>query len=206
MKVFISSVIAGYEAYRAVVQTAVETLGHEVIRAEDFGASDLVASGCVPVGRAPGRPCHLAIGAALRCRPALRHCGNSRRIPGGPRPQGHHSLCRRRERPRASPGRFVKEVQAWEGGLFTKSFSDEESLRRGVTKALYDHMLAQARGAPDPHEIKQRAVSLLPENERGWSRSYPLLGIAVAGGPKQVLLRPVKIGAMTSMVASFSSR
>ena len=37
MRVFISSVITGYEHFRDAVATAVESLGHEVIRAEDFG-------------------------------------------------------------------------------------------------------------------------------------------------------------------------
>ncbi len=39
MRVFISSVITGYEHFRDAVAAAVESLGHEVIRAEDFGAS-----------------------------------------------------------------------------------------------------------------------------------------------------------------------
>ncbi len=39
MKIFISSVEAGYQDYRAVVQEAVETLGHEVIRAADLPTS-----------------------------------------------------------------------------------------------------------------------------------------------------------------------
>ena len=39
MRVFISSVITGYEHFRDAVAAAVVSLGHEVIRAEDFGAS-----------------------------------------------------------------------------------------------------------------------------------------------------------------------
>ena len=39
MRVFISSVITGYEEFRDAVAAAVVSLGHEVIRAEDFGAS-----------------------------------------------------------------------------------------------------------------------------------------------------------------------
>ena len=38
MRVFISSVITGYEQFRDAVAAAVESLGHEVVRAEDFGA------------------------------------------------------------------------------------------------------------------------------------------------------------------------
>ncbi len=39
MRVFISSVITAYDHYRDAVAAAVESLGHEVIRPEDFGAS-----------------------------------------------------------------------------------------------------------------------------------------------------------------------
>ncbi len=39
MKIFISSPISGYESFRDAAAEAVETLGHQVVRAEDFPAS-----------------------------------------------------------------------------------------------------------------------------------------------------------------------
>jgi hypothetical protein len=39
VKVFISSLISGYEPYRTAVVEAVETLGHQVLRAQDFPAT-----------------------------------------------------------------------------------------------------------------------------------------------------------------------
>jgi len=39
MKVFISSVIAGFESYRDAAGQGVHSLGHQAIRAEDFGAA-----------------------------------------------------------------------------------------------------------------------------------------------------------------------
>ncbi len=53
MRVFISSVITGYEHFRVAVAAAVESLGHEVIRAEDFGAS-------------PGTPQQACLGGVRR--------------------------------------------------------------------------------------------------------------------------------------------
>ncbi len=38
MRIFISSVISGMESFRDAVERAARTLGHEVLRAEDFGA------------------------------------------------------------------------------------------------------------------------------------------------------------------------
>jgi Domain of unknown function (DUF4062) len=39
MKVFVSSVIRGFEPFREAAVEAVRVLGHEPVRAEDFGAS-----------------------------------------------------------------------------------------------------------------------------------------------------------------------
>ena len=39
MRVFISSVIRGFEEMRAAARQGIETLGHDVIEAEDFAAS-----------------------------------------------------------------------------------------------------------------------------------------------------------------------
>ena len=39
MKVFVSSVIDGYEEYREAAVSAVRTLRHDALRAEDYGAS-----------------------------------------------------------------------------------------------------------------------------------------------------------------------
>jgi hypothetical protein len=39
MKVFISSVTTGMEGYRDAAARGIRALGHEVLRAEDYGAS-----------------------------------------------------------------------------------------------------------------------------------------------------------------------
>src|SRR3954453_17349737 len=39
MKVFVSSLISGYESFRNAVVEAAEMLGHRVLRAEDLGAT-----------------------------------------------------------------------------------------------------------------------------------------------------------------------
>lgn len=38
MKVFISSLISGFEEFRSAARDAVRQLGHEPVMAEDFGA------------------------------------------------------------------------------------------------------------------------------------------------------------------------
>jgi hypothetical protein len=54
VEVFISSLIGGYERYRAAAHEAVETLGHQVVRAEDFPASAGTPRIVVWFGDAPG--------------------------------------------------------------------------------------------------------------------------------------------------------
>ena len=39
MKVFVSSLIGGFESFRAAAASAISTLGHEPVMAEDFPAS-----------------------------------------------------------------------------------------------------------------------------------------------------------------------
>src|SRR4051794_9705183 len=38
MKIFVSSLISGFEPLRAAARSAIQTLGHEPVMAEDFGA------------------------------------------------------------------------------------------------------------------------------------------------------------------------
>jgi hypothetical protein len=53
MKVFISSVITGFEDMRSAARRGIETLGHQVIEAEDFSASPRSPQrACLQEGRA----------------------------------------------------------------------------------------------------------------------------------------------------------
>jgi hypothetical protein len=61
MKIFLSSVIRGLEAYRDAAARAARALRHEVKRAEDFAASSAT----------PQQACL----AGVRCRPRMRSIG-----------------------------------------------------------------------------------------------------------------------------------
>jgi hypothetical protein len=88
---------------------------------------------------------------------------------------------------------FVREVQGWESGLFRSGFRTAEDLRQAVTRALYDHAIANVTGPIDQNEMTQRAIALLPAERRGYSSGTAVLNLAVAGGPRQSILRPVEI-------------
>lgn len=189
MKVFLSSVISGFEAYREAAADAITSLGYQVLRAEDFSAQ----------AQTPQRACLGAVreadvvvvvlgeryGATQESGLSATH--EEYREARGTRPvlafvqDGVEREPRQRD--------FVKEVESWVGGALRTGFSDEAGLRRAVTRALHRLGVSQAQGAPDAEEMCSRAQALL---ERGHS-SEPLIALAVATGPRQTILRPAEI-------------
>jgi hypothetical protein len=88
---------------------------------------------------------------------------------------------------------FVNEVQAWEGGLFRGAFREEEDLRIALTRALHDYVVANAVGPIDQHEVTERAKALLPEERSRSMGGTAVLNLAVAGSPRQSILRPIEL-------------
>ena len=77
------------------------------------------------------------------------------------------------------------------GGHLTEDFTNPESLREAVTRQLHRLELTQQVGTADPEEMQARAMHLVPEADRN---SYKdALVLAVAGGPRQPILRPAMI-------------
>jgi hypothetical protein len=193
MKIFISSVITGYEGYRDATQQAVETLGHEVIRAENFGASSASPRVACLSGVRQADLVILLVGRRYGMR---QHSGLS---------ATHEEFQEARDRKEiiafveevgdreSEQLAFLNEVQDWQGGVFTQTFSNPDSLRAAVIRTLHQRLLEDAHGAPDDGVLHQRALSLLPRQERGYSSSETILAIAIAGAPQQSLLRPVQI-------------
>jgi hypothetical protein len=89
---------------------------------------------------------------------------------------------------------FVREVQDWTGGLFRGGFRDADDLRDKVTRAIHRLELTNAAAAVDSGEMLLEAQSLIPREDRGFTRmTGALLHLAVVGGPAQTILRPVEI-------------
>lgn len=193
MKIFVSSLITGMEPERAAVVGAVRALGHDEVTAETFGArpeSPQVAclagvreSGCVVLvlgGRYGAKQpsglsaTHEEFREARDRRPLLAFVQDG--IDREPDQEG-----------------FVAEVQKWQGGQFTERFSTADELRDAVTRALHRWELSTAVGAPDAVEMLARATGLLPSDERGFHNGVTTLAVAVVGGPRQSILRPVEL-------------
>ncbi|MXP26565.1 DUF4062 domain-containing protein [Altererythrobacter indicus] len=163
MRIFISSLITGFEAQRTAARRAVTTLRHEPVMAEDFGAqlnSPQIA--CLQGLRASDAVV-LVLGEHYGFVP-----------PNSTLSATHQEYREARETkpvfafiqegisPSPEQAALIAEVQAWEGGLFRGSFVNADDLQDGVTRALHDVTLANATGPVDEQEMTARASAMLP--------------------------------------------
>lgn len=193
MKVFVSSLISGMEPLRAAARDAITTLRHEPIMAEDFGArpnSPQIA--CLSELR-QSDVIVLILGAGYG---ADQASGLSATHEEYKEAKGHKDILafiQEGVEKESQEAAFVHEVQGWESGLFRSGFTTAEGLRQAVTRALYDYAIANISSPVDQDELAQRAIALLPKERRGYSSGIASLNLAVAGAPRQSILRPVEI-------------
>lgn len=164
MKVFISSVIGGMEKFRDAAADAIDSLGYEVLRAEDFHASptpprlaclqgvqnsDVVV---LLVGERYGdpqssglSPTHEEYEEALRNNlPVIVMVQNN---------------VRREE----NQTNFLNKVREWNDGHYTESFDSPTNLRKITTRSL--HVLTQqlAHMPHDVNDISDHAIHELSD-------------------------------------------
>lgn len=196
MKVFISSLIAGFETLRDAARHAVTTLRHEPVMAEDFGAQ-------------PNSP-QLACLQGLRSSDVVvlvlgERYGTAQPTSGISATHEEYRQARGRKPviafvqggvdPEPEQAAFIAEVQGWEGGLFRGQFRDAVELQAGVTRALHDYELANAVRPANLAGAVERATTLLPRADRNGGYEEPSLVVAVVGEPHQQILRPVQLEA-----------
>lgn len=195
MRIFVSSLISGFEPQRAAARRAVITLRHEPVMAEDFGAQ-------------PNSP-------QIACLQGLRGSNmvvlilgeNYGFVPAGSSLSATHQEYREARETKPvlaflqrgiSPGpeqaAFIAEVQAWEGGLFRGGFVRVDDLQDEVTRALHDVTLANAMAPVDEQEMTARAVAMLEPEKRN-QVAAAMLDLVVVGGPRQRILRPAELEA-----------
>jgi hypothetical protein len=196
MKIFISSLISGFEPLRTAARAAVKSLGHQPVMAEDFGAqpsspqiaclqglreSDLVVLilgeryGAVPPGSQVS-PTHQEYLEARQSKQILLF------VQEGVSPE-----------PRQAE--LLADAQGWQGGLFRAGFRSPEELREHVTAAVHKFELAHAAAPLDVPQLLASAEALLAREIRGGRQSGPLLRLAVVGGPQRQVLRPAELEA-----------
>jgi len=196
MKVFISSVISGFELFRAAARSAIQTLRHEPVMAEDFGA----------IPTSPQIACLQGVRAADLVVLVLGGRYGTVQPDSALSPTHEEFREARDHKPvlvfvqegvqrEAKQEAFVNEVQAWKSGYFRSGFKTAEELRDAVTRAIHDHQLANATGIVDPALLVATAEAQIPRPRANQRADTPTLHLAIAGGPTQRLLRPAQLEA-----------
>jgi hypothetical protein len=196
MKVFVSSVISGFEIYREAAFDAIRMLGHEVISAESFPSS--VSSSQIACLRAVRESdlVMLILGSSYGWSETASGLSPTQEEYREARDEGKViAFVQSGITPGPPQDAFVREVQDWDNGLFRgREFRTPEELRAMVAQALHHHALAQVALPINVTEMTATADSLMPRRERGYSRSSgTLLHFAVVGGPSQAILRPAQM-------------
>lgn len=194
MKVFVSSLISGFEPFRDACKGAIATLRHEPVMAEDFGARASAPQIACLQGLRNSDVMLLVLGARYGALQAsnLSATHEEYRDAQGRKPV--IAFVQADISPEPAQAAFIAEVERWEGGVMRGSFTTADDLRDNVIRALHDHTLTALTGQADPAALMQTAASLLPPAERHSSYT-PILQLALAGGPAQALLRPAEIEA-----------
>jgi Domain of unknown function (DUF4062) len=191
MKIFISSVITGFEDFRDTAAEAVRALGYVVIRAEDFAASTKSPQVACLSGVREADLVLLLLGERYGVR---QPSGLSATQEEYEEARGKKPLLVFVQETTMEPDQvaFRRSVEAWQGGNLWKGFVSPDDLRARVTEAIHKHTLSLARQPVDEGELARRAGVLLPTSDRSGLASVAL---AIAWGPKQQVLRPSQLEA-----------
>lgn len=196
MKIFVSSVMTGFENYRDAAFAAIHSLDHEIIRAEDFPASTIPSRVACLQGVREADLVVLILGerygwSETQSGLSPTHEEFREAVTEGKVIPFVQSDVTREE----AQQRFVEEVENYDTGMHRgQTFRTPEDLRTEVTRAISRHQLSAATTPVDVGALVEKARTLVPAEERGIVRmTGPLLHLAVVGGPTQTVLRPSEI-------------
>lgn len=190
MKVFLSSLISGFEELRDTADSGARTLRHAVIRAEDFGATPVSPQVACLAGVRDADVVVLILGSRYGevQSSGLSATHEEYREARDTRPV--IVLIEEDIDPEPAQAAFIREVQGWERGHFTATFRGAADLRDKVIRALHDYALATESGPLDEAELLDRAQRLVPSS-RNFSGTE--LGVSITGGPRRAVLRPAEL-------------
>lgn len=193
MKIFISSLISGFASQRQAAKSAVTTLRHEPVMAEDFGAQPNSPQVACLQGLRQSDLVVLVLGeayGAVQPSSGLSATHEEYREARGTKPV--IAFVQQGVTPDDRQAEFIAEVQGWQGGLFRDGFDTAADLQSGIIRALHDFTVANVVGAVDQDELGRRAAAMIPPENRNQATSTEL-EVAIVGGPTQRILRPVEI-------------
>lgn len=189
-RVFLSSVIAGFGEYREAAADAIATLGHEVVRSEQFGVrSDTPQRACLGELRATDLVV-LVLGArygSVNSDSGLSATHEEFREAAAAKPV--LVFIQSRVTPEGQQAALIGEAQDWARGGLTGSFATPDDLRRAVTQAVHRWQIAQSAGPGDQTEMLERGRRLLPDSRSGGAK----LALVAVPGPRQELVSPARL-------------
>lgn len=194
MKVFISSLIGGYEPFRQAARDAVASLGHEPVMAEDFRAQ----------ANSPQVACLQGLRSAELVVLILVDRYGTPQPGSGMSPTHEEYLEARGAKPillfvqegvDAEPrqAELLRDAQDWQSGQFREGFRDAEQLRKLITRAIHGYVVSHASAPLDVSALAREAEAMLVDRDRNRGHADPMLQFAIAAGPSQQLLRPAEL-------------
>ena len=191
MKIFVSSVISGFRVFREAACGAIRSLGYEVLRAEDFGASP----------SSPRQACLAGVREADLTILLLGERYGEEQASGLSATHEEYQEAREHGRVLAfvqqgvehepDQAALIQEVRQWETGNLTVDFTTSDDVQIAVTRELHRFAVSAATLPIDDH-------ALLAQAKQGLGRSTssqvgPQLVLSIALGPHQEILRPSEL-------------
>lgn len=196
MKVFISSLISGMEAERAVVRRALSTLRHQAVMAEDFPAQPNSPQIACLTGLRQADLVILILGARYGAKQASGLSATHEEVREALGSKSLMVFMKAGEELETEQQALVNELGTWEAGLFRAHFETLEELSDKVVQAVHDYDLANAVGPFNPDALLARALALCG-GETNQRMSGNALEVVVAVGPEQSILRPAQMEVST---------
>lgn len=194
MKVFISSVIRDFAAFREAAVSAAKVLGHEVLRSEDLPAGpDPAERACLDLVRRADVVVTLLgarYGAATARTQSPTHQEYVEAVAMG---KDVLAFVQRGVEPEPPQKAFIEEIRAWATGSAVATFATPEDLRDATIRSLKELELSRASGRVDPDDMAARGLARVEEVARSLHGASLLL--AVAPGPSVPLRRPHEMAA-----------
>lgn len=186
--------IGGFQAERAAVRSAITTLRHEPIMAEDFGAIPTSPQVACLKGLRSADLVILILGERYGDVQASGLSATHEEYREAKDTKPVIAFVQSGITPQPKQRAFIVEVEEWEGGLLRGSFNNPEQLGTLTTQALHDYELTTARTPVDTGALTTKAVEMLPEQSRHlYTSRGPILNVAVVSGPSQQIIRAATI-------------
>lgn len=196
VRIFLSSLISGFESFRDAAARGIRTLGHDVVRVEDFPARAATPQAACLAGVRDADVFVLVVGERYGL---AQESGRS---------ATHEEFLEARDRMPVlvfvqdgvsrdeEQQRFLEDVRGWSSGGLYKTFRTADELLEAVVRALHELELAAVSGPVDSAAVAAHAKGNLPEDRsRGSFGGEAQLVVSIAGGPRQQVLRPVELEA-----------